>query len=125
MEWTKCDSCSKDRIVVYSLGNFVSNQRRSKTDGGTMVRIELEKRDSSMFVSDAGYYLTWVYTPVENYRKRFFILPCSKFENKPEFFAKPADYEKMRAFIKDSRNLLYNQNIRINELIYSGNSWLY
>jgi poly-gamma-glutamate synthesis protein (capsule biosynthesis protein) len=125
MEWTKCDSCSKDRIVVYSLGNFVSNQRRSKTDGGTMVRIELEKRDSSMFVSDAGYYLTWVYTPVENYRKRFFILPCSKFENKPGFFAKPADYEKMRAFIKDSRNLLYNQNIRINELIYSGNSWLY
>ncbi len=115
----------RDRIVVYSLGNFVSNQRRPKTDGGSMVRIELEKRDSSLAVSDAGYYLTWVYTPIVNYRKGFFVLPCSKFENVPEFFAKPADYEKMKAFIKDSRNLLYNQNIRINELIFSGNSWLY
>jgi poly-gamma-glutamate capsule biosynthesis protein CapA/YwtB (metallophosphatase superfamily) len=125
MLWTKSDSCDKDRIVVYSLGNFVSNQRRPKTDGGTMVRIELEKKDSSLVVYDAGYYLTWVYTPIENYRKRFFILPCSKFENRPEFFIKPADYEKMKAFIKDSRNLLYNQNIKINELIFSGNSWLY
>jgi poly-gamma-glutamate synthesis protein (capsule biosynthesis protein) len=125
MIWTKSDSCNNDRLVVYSLGNFVSNQRRSKTDGGTMVRIELEKKDSLLVISDAGYYLTWVYTPIENYRKRFFILPCSKFENNPEFFAKPADYEKMMFFIKDSRNLLYNQNIRINELIYSGSSWLY
>jgi poly-gamma-glutamate synthesis protein (capsule biosynthesis protein) len=125
MIWTKCDSCIKDRIVVYSLGNFVSNQRRPKTNGGSMVRIELEKKDSSLTVADAAYYLTWVYTPIENYRKRFFVLPCSKFENKPEFFAKPADYEKMKAFLKDSRNLLYNQNIRINELIFSGNSWLY
>ena len=125
MLWIKSDSSSKDRIVVYSLGNFVSNQRRPKTDGGSMVRIELEKRDSSLLVSDAGYYLTWVYTPIVNYRKGFFVLPCSKFENTPEFFSKPADYEKMKAFIKDSRNLLYNQNIRINELIFSGNSWLY
>jgi poly-gamma-glutamate synthesis protein (capsule biosynthesis protein) len=125
MEWIKTDSCSKDRIVVFSLGNFVSNQRRPKTDGGTMVRIELEKRDSLLIVSDAGYYLTWVYTPIEKDRKRFYILPCSKFENMPGFFARPADYEKMKAFLRDSRNLLYNQNVRINELIYSGNKWLY
>ncbi len=125
MVWTNCDSCNRDRIVVYSLGNFVSNQRRPKTDGGSMVRIEINKRDSSIIVSDAGYYLTWVYTPIENYRKRFFVLPCSMFENRPEFFSKTADYEKMKAFLKDSRNLLYNQNIRINELIYSGNKWLF
>jgi poly-gamma-glutamate capsule biosynthesis protein CapA/YwtB (metallophosphatase superfamily) len=125
MIWTKCDSCGRDRIVVYSLGNFVSNQRRPKTDGGTMVRIELEKDDSSLVVTDAGYYLTWVYTPIENYRKRFFILPCSKFENKAEFFPNQADYLKMKSFIKGARDLLYNQNVRINELIFSGNRWLY
>jgi poly-gamma-glutamate synthesis protein (capsule biosynthesis protein) len=113
----------KDRIVVYSLGNFVSNQRRTRTDGGAMVRIELAKKADSLYVSDAGYYLTWVHTPIENYRKKFFILPCSKFENKPEFFAKPEDYKKMRTFIKNSRNLLYNQNTGINEFIFSGGNW--
>jgi poly-gamma-glutamate synthesis protein (capsule biosynthesis protein) len=125
MEWTKSDTDMKDRIVVYSMGNYVSNQRRPGTDGGTMVRIELAKKADSLYVSDAGYYLTWVYTPIENYRKKFFILPCSKFENKPDFFAKPADYQKMKLFIKNSRNLLYNQNIRINEFIFSGINWLY
>ncbi len=125
MEWTKSETGMKDRIVVYSLGNYASNQRRTRTDGGTMVRIELTKEADSLYVSDAGYYLTWVYTPIENYRKKFFVLPCSKFENKPEFFAKPADYQKMKLFIKNARNLLYGQNIKINELIYSGNSWLH
>jgi poly-gamma-glutamate capsule biosynthesis protein CapA/YwtB (metallophosphatase superfamily) len=125
MEWTKDETTLKDRIVVYSMGNFVSNQRRTNTDGGSIVRIELEKKADSTYVSDAAYYLTWVYTPIVNYRKKFFILPCSKFENKPEFFARPADYQKMSLYIKYSRNLLYDQNIKINELIFSGNNWLY
>jgi len=125
MEWTKSETDMKDRIAIYSMGNYVSNQRRTGTDGGTMVRIELTKEVDSLYVSAAGYYLTWVYTPIEKYRKKFFVLPCSKFENKPEFFAKPADYQKMKLFIKNSRRLLYNQNIRINELIYSDSNRLY
>ena len=43
MEWTKSDSSLRDRIVVYSLGNYVSNQRTIRRDGGAMVRIELTK----------------------------------------------------------------------------------
>jgi poly-gamma-glutamate capsule biosynthesis protein CapA/YwtB (metallophosphatase superfamily) len=124
MEWTKSDDEPKDRIIVYSLGNYVSNQRTIRRDGGAMVRIELAKKPDSLYVSDAGYYLTWVYTPIENYRKKFFILPCSAFENKPDFFARPEDYQKMKLFIKNSRNLLYTQNTRINEFIFSGGKWL-
>lgn len=124
MEWTKSDSSLRDRIAVYSLGNYVSNQRTIRRDGGAMVRIELTKETDSLYVSDADYYLTWVYTPIENYRKKFFVLPCSKFESKPEFFTKPADYQKMKLFINNSRKLLNNQNIKINELIYSDSSWV-
>ncbi len=118
MERTMDETTMKDRLVVYSLGNFVSNQRRMNTDGGTIVRVELSKNGDKVNISNAGYYLTWVYTPIENYRKKFFILPCQEFETLPEFFAKPSDYEKMKLFIRNSRNLLYNQNIRINELIF-------
>jgi poly-gamma-glutamate synthesis protein (capsule biosynthesis protein) len=124
MVWTKRSFPSKDRVIVYSLGNFVSNQRRLRTDGGSMVRIELEKKGDSTIVSHAGYYLTWVYAPIENYRKRFFILPCSKFENSPEFFSKPADYQKMKLFIKNSRRLLNNQNVNVGEIVYRGDSLL-
>jgi len=124
MVWFKNNTGVKDGIVVYSLGNFVSNQRKPKTDGGSMVRIELTKIGDSFKISNAGYYLTWVYTPIEKYRKKFFILPCSEFENKSEFFSKPDDYILMKKFINDSRTLLNKQNIDIKEIIYNGNTRL-
>lgn len=117
-------STGDGKVVVYSLGNFISNQRKPKTDGGSMVRIELKKRGEKYSVSDAGYYLTWVYTPIVKYRKKFYILPCSEFENKPEFFDKPEAFSLMKKFIKDSRKLLDEQNIDVREYIFNGNSWV-
>jgi hypothetical protein len=116
MIWSKNVTGRKDGIVVYSLGNFVSNQRKPKTDGGSIVRIELTRNGDKFYLSDAGYYLTWVYAPIIKYRKKFFILPCSEFENKPEFFSKSTDYNLMKKFISDSRELLNKQNINVREL---------
>jgi poly-gamma-glutamate synthesis protein (capsule biosynthesis protein) len=113
-----------DDVVVYSLGNFVSNQRKPKTDGGSMVRVEITKNSDKYSISNAGYYLTWVYTPIEKYRKKFFILPCSEFENKPDFFDKNDAFLLMKKFISDSRKLLNTQNINIKEYIFNGNSWV-
>jgi poly-gamma-glutamate capsule biosynthesis protein CapA/YwtB (metallophosphatase superfamily) len=118
MIWTKSAGGSNDGIVVYSLGNFVSNQRNPKTDGGSMVRIELIRNGDSFKISDAKYYLTWVYTPIENKRKKFFILPCAEFENRVDFFSKSSDYIQMKKFISDARDLLYKQNIEIKEYLY-------
>src|SRR5690606_38475242 len=56
MEWRK----ESNQFVVYSLGNFVSGQRKQYTDGGSMAYLELEKivfsPDSSrMRIADAVY----------------------------------------------------------------------
>ena len=122
MVWAKSTENTKDGIVVYSLGNFISNQRKPKTDGRSIVRIEFARNDKSVIISDAGYYLTWVYTPIEKYRKKFFILPCSQFENNPVFFTNPADFTMMKEFISDSRKLLVEQNISIGEYKLSDKS---
>jgi len=124
MVWSKQISGGKDGIVVYSMGNFVSNQRKPKTDGGAIVRIDFTKIDNQFKISDAGYYLTWVYTPIEKYRKKFFIIPCSQFENYPDFFSKPAEYIQMKDYITGARSLLYKQNINIREKIYNGTDWM-
>jgi poly-gamma-glutamate capsule biosynthesis protein CapA/YwtB (metallophosphatase superfamily) len=119
------DSTSKkNKLVVYSLGNFISNQRKPKTDGGSIVRVELAKDSDRYSVTNAGYYLTWVYTPIVNYRKKFFILPCSEFENKPEFFDKPEAFSLMKKFETDSRKLLNEQNINVKEYIFNGEGWV-
>jgi len=125
MEWEKSDTSGKERLVAYSLGNFVSNQRKLRTDGGVILRIDLAREADSVFILNAGYYLTWVYTPVEDGKKKFYILPCSEFENRPEFFPRREDYEKMKTFIRNSRKLLGAQNKGIGEVVFSGGSWLH
>ena len=39
-----------------------------------MVRIDLIKERNMVKISNAGYYLTWVYTPVENYQAQVFYI---------------------------------------------------
>lgn len=124
MVWIKDQSSGKEGVVVYSLGNFISNQRKPKTDGGSMIEIEFTKDADSFKISNAGYYLTWVYTPIENFRKKFFILPCSEFESNFAFFKTPADWLQMKKFQNESRQLLNEQNIGIKEYIYNGKNWL-
>jgi poly-gamma-glutamate synthesis protein (capsule biosynthesis protein) len=113
-----------NKAVVYSLGNFISNQRKPKTDGGSMVKINIVREGNSWKIANAGFYLTWVYTPIVKYRKQFYILPCSEFEKRPDFFASPADFIQMERFIDDSRGLLNSQNLNIKEYIYKEGRWL-
>lgn len=70
----------KNRVVVYSMGNFVSNQRDLLRDGGAMARITLVKEDGKCFIDNASHQLTWVHTPIINNRKIFYILPAAKYE---------------------------------------------
>jgi poly-gamma-glutamate synthesis protein (capsule biosynthesis protein) len=121
---TKGSPGNKGKVVFYSLGNFVSNQQKEGTGGGAMARIEIRKDGGKAEITDADYYLTWVYTPIEKYRKRFFVIPCSEYENKASFFADSVQYARMKKFMKDSRSLLYNQNVGVNEMIFNGSSWL-
>ena len=121
---TKESPGNKGKVVFFSLGNFVSNQQKEGTGGGAMARIEIIKNGEKAVITDADYYLTWVYTPIEKYRKRFFVIPCSEYENKANFFADSVQYARMMKFMKDSRSHLYNQNVGVNEMIFNGSSWL-
>ena len=112
-------------FVAYSLGNFVSNQRKRFTDGGAILHMTLAKTKAKSWVEKANYQLTWVYTPVENGRKEFYVLPASEYENKETFFLGLKDFEAMNLFLKDSRVLLNKQNINVPEYFFDPkiNSW--
>ena len=58
--------------VVWSLGNFVSNQRNRYQDGGLNVRVTLSMVRKPVIESLPH----WVWTPVEKGRKRYYVLPA-------------------------------------------------
>ena len=66
----------KEFLTVYSLGNFVSNQRDFRKDGGVMFRCSIVKRDKAS-ISDKEYILTWVNKFYKNEKWHYEVLPCS------------------------------------------------
>lgn len=108
MEWDK----ENDNFVVYSLGNFISNQRAMPKDGGLIVKLILEKIDTKTHLADASYQFSWVYRPKINGKYHFMILPAAEYETMPPFFqADTTAYPKMKRFLDFERNLLKNQNV--------------
>lgn len=120
MVWEKrATDSGKDELIVYSLGNFVSNQRKPRTDGGAMIKMTLKKEGDQSYIKDAGYILTWVYLPTEDGKKKYYILPASKYESNKAFFDSVESYNTMQAFIKDARELFDGDNENVPEYIYS------
>lgn len=102
-------------VVIYSLGNYISNQRQLHRDGGAMVYIRLRKIQDIVEIEKIGYVLTWVWTPVVRNKKYHFIIPISKYERQPEMFDS-SSYNAMMLFARETRIHLQHNNINVHEI---------
>ena len=104
----------KEFLTVYSLGNFVSNQRDFRKDGGVMFRCSIVKRDKAS-ISDREYILTWVNKFYKNKKWHYEVLPCSNKTYGKEYFSRNEDYTKMQVYSDHAKNLFSDYNINIQE----------
>ena len=118
MAWEKRGA--QDQVVVYSLGNFVSNQRDPGRDGGGMFEVTLARQDGRVAVKEAGYHLIWVYKRYEGGKLHFHVVPGARFEHRPEFFVTEGAWDQFQEFMRSSRRLLDTYNYRIGEYRYYG-----
>lgn len=116
MEWRK----DKDQFIVYSLGNYVSGQRKRYTDGGALAYLELEKvafkPDSAVTrIDSAAYFLQWVYRTAD-FHKDYYMLPVHKVEHDSVSFIKDAvSKTAFKTFVTDSRALYKRHNKNVSE----------
>lgn len=106
----RTDSVTNDKhLVVYSLGNYISNMSARRTDGGLMVRIELVK-DSIARLNDCEYSLVWTARPVQSGKKNYQLLPVSLPTDSIPLQAR----NSLKIFANDARTLFskYNQGIK-------------
>ena len=101
-------------LVVYSLGNFISNMSKEKTDGGAMVKLELKKIHGITRLSDCNYSLIWTSRPAISKKKNYEVYPAS-FINKP---IHNEEFNLMNRFLKQSRELFQKHNRDIKEYIF-------
>ncbi|MCB9691425.1 MAG: CapA family protein [Alphaproteobacteria bacterium] len=66
----------RDGVVLYSLGNFVSNQRTFPRDGGVIARVTLQRCGQDVRATDARFTPVWVDDRVEGAAsKAFRVVP--------------------------------------------------
>jgi poly-gamma-glutamate capsule biosynthesis protein CapA/YwtB (metallophosphatase superfamily) len=102
-------------ITVYSLGNFISNQRDRYKNGGALFSLTLKREQDTIQILHPGYHLAWVHTPFRNGKLWYQVLPVRRFENDSVRLSKP-DLLKIREFADDSRKLLNTKNINVPEI---------
>lgn len=102
---TIADSTGRTRgVTAYSLGNLVSAQRKRRTDGGMILRIDIAGRPEGPSEIVARHTLTWVDIAETNGYRTFRILPEPVADTiLREGTPVRAAYDR---FITDSRNLL-------------------
>ena len=88
-------------LVVYSLGNFISNMSMPRTDGGMVVRMVLKKNVGHTRLSSCAYSLIWTSRPRLSGMKQFVVYPSAMHEE----LLSHAERSRMKAFLEHSRQL--------------------
>lgn len=70
----------RDALVIYSLGNFVSNQRVFRREGSLIVRVEVLHCEAMnrTWISDVRFTPTWVDDRLVNGKRGFRVLPTTQ-----------------------------------------------
>ena len=97
-------------VTAYSLGNFVSNQRKRYTDGGIIVKCEIVRdTNGTMRVTNYEYLPYWVYKGVCQGKYQYHILPAKHaVENCAYYNIHGADSVALNLFYNDTKSLIDN-----------------
>lgn len=113
IELRKDSLTSSKHLIVYSLGNYISNMSARKTDGGIMVSMELVK-DSTTRLSRCGYSLVWTARPIQSKKKNYQLLPV----NFPTDSIPKNIRNSLNIFTNDTRSLFSKHNEGIKEYFF-------
>jgi len=96
------------RVTAYSLGNFVSNQRKRYTDGGIIVKCEIVKQSSGeQQITSYEYLPYWVYKGICQGMYQYHILPAKHaVENCTWYDIHGADSVALTQFYEDTKALI-------------------
>ncbi len=99
------DNNRHPEIVVYSMGNLVSNQRDVNTDGGIMVELTLTRfRTRNLLTQRCLYMPYWVYRGTVDSLYQYYIVPSADAAAHPERYQiEGDDLKALRLFDENTR----------------------
>jgi len=108
VETRKSDAA--DVFITYSLGNFISNQRKKDTEGGLLVEVEFTKDhdEQKVAIQKSSYSLLWRYIFSKNNKSKYYTIPISPFQtnSQDKMAMSKRQQREMIAFATKFRNHL-------------------
>ncbi len=99
----------KDVLVVYSLGNFISNMKTTDTRGGALVKVRVERDENGRATfKNAAYDLFYCAKPVGP-DSNFKVIPSSL---APEHVPQ-AEWQKWLLFERSATRLFDKENVQV------------
>ena len=102
---------TKKKLVYWSLGNFISNQRNPHTDGGILASFSIvkNKNTQTVWVENHTTIPYWVYRNT-SIRPGYFVLPVERFLNDTTTFSfSKEDKTAFENFVRNTNELLKGQ----------------
>ena len=107
MEMRYSKEYDKNVLLVYSMGNFISNQSDIDTRGGAMVKVSLRMEGDHAVVVDPCYKLFFVQKPVAR-GQNYVLIP----EGRPDLLRNDSKAEFTR-FMQRTHDLVMSHNIDV------------
>ena len=92
-------------LVVFSLGNYISNMSARNTDGGLSVKLFFKKINGITRLVSYEKSLVWTSRPVLSGKSDFILYPC-KIDKK---YLNDSERQRIRRFIEDAGQILSKQ----------------
>ncbi len=107
----------KDKLTVWSLGNFVSNMQTRPTRGGLMVGAFIQKRPEHIQITKVQHHLVYTLKKNEGAVTQYYILPDFDYNTYRPGFIDATNTTHYNNFMSDSRKLFGEHNAGTNEHI--------
>lgn len=107
----------ENKLTVWSLGNYVSNQKDRYKNGGLMVAATLEKKENKVELKKVEHSFHYVHIKQERGVKYYYMLPDFNYSNYRPDFMQSEDQAKMKEFFNDSRALFRTYSKGTSEII--------
>lgn len=101
-------------VIVYSLGNFISNMSARRTDGGLLFKLVLKKDYTAVRMDACEYSMVWTSRPVLSRKKNHVLYPV----NYPKDSLTVTERNHLKIFTSDARTLFSKHNKGIKEYTF-------
>ena len=110
INYFKTDNARLDTgFVIYSMGNFISNQRWRYSDGGAVITFNLTKdiKNDSVWLKDVEYLPIWVFKGHTKSGPEYVILPSESASRDSLYpFLSSADKKEASVSYNDTKEIL-------------------